>query len=224
MSMLGAMSPTRSLLGAVKSWKKPKVFCVGRNKTGTTSLKTAMRDLGYVIGEQRPAELLLRDWAMRDFRRLRRYCLTAQFFQDIPFSLPYTFQAVDAYFPNSKFILTTRDPELWHRSMVAFHRKESVHGEKALSLEALKEAEYCYRGFAYETKVFVYDLPGDDPYDKDTLISHFRFHNRCVTDFFRNRREDLLVLDVSEKGSYSKLCEFLGHDCDGREFPRENVT
>jgi hypothetical protein len=108
--------------------------------------------------------------------------------------------------------------------MVVFHQQDSVHGEKARSLKALKEAEYCYKGFAYETKAFVYDLPGDDPYDKETLISHYHFHNRCVRDYFRNRPEDLLVLDVSETEAYRKLCEFLNREFDGREFPWENAS
>jgi len=221
---LGPAARMRMVLGRLRSWNKQKVFCVGRNKTGTSSLKVAMKDLGYIVGEQRAAEFLFRDWARRDFTRLKRYCRTAQFFQDIPFSLPYTFQAMDSFFPGSKFILTIRDPEKWHESMVKFHRQEKIHGAKAYSLEALREAEYCYRGFAYETKTMVYDLPGDDPYDRETLISHFNFHNRAVMDYFKNRRHDLLVLDVSVKDAFQELCAFLEKKCDKRVFPFENAS
>jgi len=210
--------------GAALSLGQPKVFGIGRNKTGTTSLTHAMAELGYRVGNQRQGELLMKSWAKRDFRRIAHYCRTAQFFQDIPFSLPFTFQAMDLYYSGSKFILTIRDAEAWHDSMVRFHRLPSVHAQKALSLEALKEATYCYRGFAYDTKVLVYELPGDDPYDKETLISHYDYHNRMVRDYFRHRPDDLLVLDVSENNAYYKLCDFLGVARRSSRFPWENKS
>jgi len=80
---------------------KQKIFCIGLNKTGTTSLKVEMEKLGYVVGNQLQAELLFDDWIKRDFKRLIRYCYTAQFFQDIPFSCPYTFITLDHAFPGS---------------------------------------------------------------------------------------------------------------------------
>ena len=36
---------------------KQKIFGIGHNKTGTTSLQKAMIDLDYIIGDQRQAEL-----------------------------------------------------------------------------------------------------------------------------------------------------------------------
>ena len=46
---------------------RQKIFGIGRNKTGTTSLKAAMNELGFVVGRQRTAEKLIFDWAKRDF-------------------------------------------------------------------------------------------------------------------------------------------------------------
>lgn len=104
--------------------KDCKVFGIGRNKTGTTSLKMAMMQLGYVVRNQRTAELFLDDWAERDFRRLINYCKTAQFFQDVPFSLPCTYKALDEHFKGSKFILPVRNsPEEWYESLVRVHSK-----------------------------------------------------------------------------------------------------
>jgi hypothetical protein len=72
----------RLAVGALRSVGRTKVFCVGRNKTGATSMAAAFADLGLVVGRQAWAERLAFDWARRDFRRLFRYCLTAQAFQD----------------------------------------------------------------------------------------------------------------------------------------------
>jgi len=211
-------------INRVRSSGKQKVFCVGRNKTGTTSLTKAMTGLGYIVGKQSTAERLICDWGKRDFTKIASHCRSGVFFQDIPFSLPYTFQAMDMIFPGSKFILTIRDTESWYNSMYDFHLLDTVHGNKAKSLEMLKEATYCYKGFAYDTKVLVYDLPNDEPYHKETLKEHYLFHNKMVKDYFRNRPGDLLVLDVAEKGAYKKLCDFIGKPCASADFPWENKT
>lgn len=87
---------------------KQKVFCIGRNKTGTTSLKKALSEFGYLIGDQRAAERLIDAYAIRDFGPIMSYCETAEAFQDVPFSWPYTYVVLDQAFPNSKFILTVR--------------------------------------------------------------------------------------------------------------------
>ena len=92
-----------------------KIFCIGANKTGTTSLKKAMDELGFVVGAQITAENLVDDWAQRDFRRIIKYCKSAEFFQDAPFSFEFTYIVMDHAFPGSKFILTERDsPEQWY--------------------------------------------------------------------------------------------------------------
>jgi hypothetical protein len=65
-----------------------KIFCIGANKTGTTSLKQAFINLGFTVGDQRTAELMLRSYIQGDYSGLIDYCQTAQVFQDIPFSWP----------------------------------------------------------------------------------------------------------------------------------------
>ena len=83
-------------------YNEEKVFCIGCNKTGTTSLKQALSDLGYRMGPQRSGELLLKEYLARDFMSIVEFCTTADAFQDIPFSLPYTYLILDHYFKNAK--------------------------------------------------------------------------------------------------------------------------
>lgn len=40
--------------------KKQKVFCIDRNKTGTTSMAKLFGQLGYKVAPQLPAELLFK--------------------------------------------------------------------------------------------------------------------------------------------------------------------
>ena len=65
----GAKRTIRRKIGKIRSAGKPKIFGIGMNKTGTTSLKAAMQELGYVTGRQSSAEKLIEDWAQRDFKR-----------------------------------------------------------------------------------------------------------------------------------------------------------
>jgi hypothetical protein len=214
----------RLAVGTLRSMGKQKVFCVGRNKTGTTSMAKAFKELGLVVGEQRPAERLLHDWARRDFRRLFWYCHTAQAFQDVPFSLPFTFQALDQRFPESKFILTVRDnPEQWYNSLTRFHATLFGNGHIP-TLDDLKAAGYIYLGFVYEANRLLHDTPADDPYNKDILITDYNAHNNAVQEYFRHRPDDLLVLNVAAPDAYERLCKFLKKPYTGGEFPWENKT
>ncbi len=55
-------------------------------------MEAALKGLGYRVGVQRDAELLMDDWAIRDFRRIVAYCRTADAFQDVPFSVGFTYK------------------------------------------------------------------------------------------------------------------------------------
>lgn len=202
-----------------------KIFCIGRNKTGTSSLKKAMEEMGFIVGDQRKAELLFDDWAIRDFRRLIEYCRTAQFFQDTPFSLPFTYVVLDHVFPGSKFILTIRDnAEQWYNSLTRFHAKMWGKNGRIPTKEDLQNSSYIYKGRAWVNNRKMYNSPEYDPYKKEILIKDYNNHNENVIEYFRHRPKDLLILNVAEKDSYQKLANFLNVKTDKQEFPWENKT
>ncbi len=211
-------------VSTVRTFGKPKIFCIGCNKTGTTSLQKALIDLGVIVGEQWIAERLIHDWGRRDFRRLFRYCHTAQAFQDVPFSWPFTFQALDQRFPHSKFILTVRDtPEQWYGSMMSFYA--ALFGDHSLThVEHLKAACYIHPGDVYDVNRLLYNTPDDDPFNQKALLARYNHHNDVVREYFRHRPKDLLVLNVAEAGAHDKLCVFLGKPRMGRSFPWVNKT
>ena len=203
-----------------------KVFCVGCNKTGTTSLEAALKDFGYLMGNQSVAEkLAVEGWGQRDFRRIIRYCRTAEAFQDLPFSMPYTYQALDAAFPRSKFILTIRDSsEQWYSSITRFHAKLWGKNGRIPNKEDLQEAAYGEVGMAWRINRLSFTSPEDDPYRKEDLIEHYERHNATVMEYFRHRPNDLLVINVAEGGAYRKLCEFLEKPCLRETFSWKNKT
>ena len=83
------------------------IFGIGLSRTGTTSLHHAFEILG--IRSAPTSVALLFD---PDDEVLGLY----EAFTDNP--IPFLYQRLDARFPGSKFILTTRDLDDWLRSMV----------------------------------------------------------------------------------------------------------
>jgi hypothetical protein len=198
-----------------------KVFCIGFNKTGTTSVRIALEELGYRVGNQPVAEGFIADWACRDFSRIIDYCNTADAFQDIPFSLPETYQSLDAAFPGSKFVLTVRtNAEMWYRSLTTFHAN-LFGGGKIPTEDDLARATYRFQGWALLAMRAIAAFPDGDPYNKEGLVQAYESHNARVQEYFRDRPTDLLAIDVAAHGSYQRFCDFLGKPPQGRGFPWE---
>lgn len=205
----------------VRKRGKTKVFVIGFNKTGTTSMAAALHELGYIVGDQHKAELLFEGVANGRYKKLIEYCRTAEAFQDIPFSLPHVYRHLDKAFPGSKFILTIRDSgDVWFNSMVKFHSKLFGNG-KIPTAEDLKNARYRYKGFAYKVQEFLF---GEPFYHHEKYIYVYTKHIEDVKVYFQSRKKDLLVLNVGEPNSYEILCEFLGFTKIKTDFPWENRT
>lgn len=165
------------------------------------------------------------DWAKRDFNTIVDYCKTAEFFQDIPFSKPFTFVALDQVYPGSKFILTMRDnPEQWYNSLTKFHAEIWGKDGRIPTKEDLMAATYIYKGWAWEINRYNWETPENEPYQKDILIQSYIDYNQQVKDYFRHRPEDLLVLNAADKKSYQELCCFLNVKSDRNTFPWKNKT
>jgi hypothetical protein len=204
------------------SVSESKIFCIGAGKTGTTSLESFFRSLGFRVGDQISGELLLQEWAVRNFAPVISLAESAQFFQDIPFSCPFTFQAMDMAFPGSRFILSVRDdPEQWYGSVVRFHTQ--IIGKGRLpTADDLREFPYRYKGWLWEALKVVYGVSEEEPYQKDILIDGYSRHNAEVTRYFANRRESLLVVNVADPTAAQRIVEFVGLPYNGEQMPHLN--
>jgi hypothetical protein len=203
---------------------KPKIFCIGRNKTGTTSLKKAFKDLGYIVGNQHTAEKLLPYYKAGNFQPIIKYCLSAQVFQDVPFSYPETFKYLDKAFPGSKFILTVRDSsEEWYQSVTKFQSKLFGKGKLPVK-EDLQQAKYVWKGWIWECNRILYSTPENDIYNKEALITSYNEYNQSVINYFSKRSDDLIIINLKESNSYQQLMSFLQIDSPFNSFPWENKT
>jgi hypothetical protein len=204
-----------------------KVFCIGFGKTGTTSLEAALKEFGYQLGNQPVAELLAEDWYYKRTDRIIKFCHSANAFQDIPFGMPGLYEELDKSFPNSKFILTLRDnAEVWYNSLVKFHAKKfAKDGVSMPTKEELENSTYRYKGWALDMPKFLFKYPENELYNKEKYTAAYLNHIEEVKNYFKDRPNDLLVLNVSENGAYQKLAKFLGVEVDSEmSFPWLNKT
>jgi hypothetical protein len=176
----------------------PKVFCIGFHKTGTSSMTVALRKLGYrVTGPNGVHDPNIADnlWNVID-----EALASFDAFQDNPWPLVY--KELDQRLPGSKFILTERDPEAWLRSQVKHF------GTRTTPMRQLIYGEHagCPEG------------------NESVYIERYRAHGREVRDYFKDRPQDLLIMDVTAGDGWEVLCQFLGHDAPDEPFPRANTA
>lgn len=180
------------------STERPKIFCIGFHKTGTSSMTVALRELGYRVTG--PNGVHDPDIANNLPSVIDAAVAAFDAFQDNPWPLVY--REMDLRFPGSKFILTERDPEGWVRSQVKhFGERETpmrrlIYGEGA-GAPAGNEAVYLKR---------------------------YTDHGRAVREYFEGRPDDLLIMDLTAGDGWPELCEFLGYPTPDRPFPRANTA
>jgi len=173
---------------------RSRVFCIGFHKTGTTSLAVALRTLGYRVTGPNGVD----DPDIARNVLAMAYDLAEQYdaFQDNPW--PVIYREVDAKYPGSKFILTLREPQSWIRSQVAhFGRRETP------------------------MRKWIYGV-GSPQGNEAIYVKRFERHNAEVVTHFRDRANDLLVMDLTKGDGWEKLCGFLGADVPDRAFPHAN--
>ena len=175
---------------------RPKVFCIGFHKTGTTSLKMALTELGYRV----TGPFGRRDRNIGETVEDQAREIAARFdaFQDNPWPVIYRF--LDREYPGSKFILTMRPSEKWIASVVDHFGK---------SAPPMRE--------------WIYGPGMGNPTGNESVyIERYERHNREVLDYFKDRPEDFIVFDISAGDGWEKICTFLGHSVPATPFPWKN--
>lgn len=199
---------------------RQKVFGIGFNKTGTTTLASVLQCYGYRLPDQAYQEKeIAKSTFDGEYKPMSELVGRFDAFQDMPFSQGSTYKVVNELFPDSKFILTTRDPEAWFSSLCSFHKKVF----NVACLKSITEADvrnkfhYLYDGYVYENmKRFLTEVTGDKAvarwdllYNKDFYIERYLQRNAEVRKYFSACGGCLLIIDVTRERTTAKLCDFL---------------
>ncbi len=178
-----------------------KIFGIGLSKTGTTSLARALEILGYRTKDN----IGVKRYVAGDLSSIKPSVLEENdAFTDTP--IPSFYRELDAKYANSKFILTVRDTDRWLKSCKKQFNKKLADKQN--------EAH----------KALFMDLYGCIVFDEQRFKKGYeRFVNDALR-YFKDRPQDLLVLDVSAGEGWDKLCPFLGKAVPNVPFPKANVT
>ncbi len=179
-----------------------KVFCIGFHKTGTTSMGTLLRELGYrcMSAYRTRDQAFVQALAKGDLGALFAIADRANAFEDNPW--PLFFKEMQARYPGSRFILTTRDPEAWGRSV------QNHFGNQAEPDSAMRRLIYG-------------EDAGDPSGQADRYRARMLAHNAAVRTHFKGS-PDLLEVDVSQANALGLICDFLGHDTGLERMPHAN--
>ena len=193
--------PCRNAAGVTR---KPKVFCIGLSRTGTTSITVALHQLGYDAHHQCHA-LVTHDSAGRP-RMSRDWAEAFDVHSDIA---PATvFEELAVAYPDARFVLTRREPRIWARAMIRFMGK----------FRHLFAAPPIARMFAD-----VYG-PTWHSYTEDQWTAVYEAHDRKVVAFFDKTPHRLLKYDICQGAGWSPLCKFLGEPIPtDKPFPHADV-
>lgn len=177
-----------------------KVFGVGFQKTGTTSLGTIFDKLGYKVA----GYYQFRHLAQQDGLTLQELTdlalgMAADYdaAKDTPWPLLY--KELDAAFPGSKFIHVTRDTEAWLKSAL---KDFGTHPN------AIHQA--------------IYGTPCPVGYE-GIWVERYEQHNTDVAAYFKDRPDDYLHLRLEDGVSYEAVCDFLGEARVGQGVPVANT-
>ncbi|WP_417495951.1 sulfotransferase family protein [Maricaulis sp.] len=194
-----------------QSAQKPKVFGLGLSRTGTRSLTGALQMLGfdcshYPIDEDTYIELSNAQYDLTLLRDLDG--LT-----DIT-TIPF-YPHFDKFYPGSKFILTVRDKDAWLASC-------SRHW---YNRPAFKDFDDPDEGIHLRMRQFlraaVYGCYNFDP----ERFSHvYDEHVRSVMAYFKDRPDDLLIIDICSGEGFNKLSEFLDRPVPAAPFPHKGAV
>lgn len=173
--------------------KDTKVFVLGFQKTGTTSLENALKRLGYKVygGDKN----LLK---FKDVEKLKIYIgrilKDYDAVQDMPWPLFY--RELYELYPDAKFILTYREPEKWIKSVVRYFAKIRIPMHRK-----------------------IYGVPHAEGYE-ETYLKIYKKYNAEILKFFEGKK-NFLMMEIGKNFDYNTLCPFINiEDIPAEDFPR----
>jgi hypothetical protein len=166
---------------------KEKIFIIGLPRTATTSVCLAMLEQGFKTAHNA--------YTQDAFSH-------AEVLADTPIFCDY--QMLDKHFPNSKFIYLTRSPERWLPSIKQLLQRMIVNLQRTDG-GFNPHLKRCYK------EVFS-PLTEENLNDDVFLQACYTRHQQGISDYFKDRENDLLTIDVSNENSYSALLNFLNID------------
>jgi len=170
--------------------KNSRVFIIGLPRTGTTSTCAAMLELGFTVAHTA--------YTQKSFDN-------AQVIADTPVFCDY--KQLDHFYPDSKFIYLTRQPEQWLPSIKQLLQRMYVNvsrNDGGFNTIIKRCYQDTFAPFTLENIT-----------ESEFLLACYQRHNLEISQYFSNRPSDILTIDISDPSSFSQLLSFLSIDGKG---------
>jgi len=187
-----------------------EVIGAGLGRTGTHSMKLALAMLGFgpchhmteLIGSDEQTQL----WRAHVRGEAPGWdALYAGYRSAVDWPTAHYWRELADYYPDAKLLLTVRDPDAWHKSVIATIARamNSTNNPESFGRKVIGEQVFSGR-----------------IEDRDYAVGVYEAHNAAVKSAFGPKR--LLVYDVAE--GWGPLCAHLGVPEPDEPFPVTNTT
>lgn len=187
-----------------------EVIGAGMGRTGTHSLKLALEMLG--LGPcHHMSEVISRPEQKAMWRAVARGenpgwdTIYEDYRSAVDWPTAHYWRELSAYYPEARVILSVRDPEKWHQSVVS---------TIARTMGPDSDPE------TFGTSVIAKQIFGGRIDDRDHAIAIHNAHNAAVRAELPPDR--LLVFEAAQ--GWEPLCAFLGVDVPDEPYPHSNTT
>ena len=185
-----------------------RIFGIGLHKTATTSLHKAFQILGFDSlhwGKGEAPAVWNEMSADGRSKTLERFYAAS----DLP--IPLLYKQLDKSYPGSKFILTVRDEWEWLQSVRRMFNPAYNATRRLWDIYPISHTLHR-------------ELYGMTHFNEIAFLERYIRHNGEVQGYFRERPEDMLVMDMNGEDLWDRLCSFIGIDRPAVPYPQEYVT
>lgn len=185
-----------------------RVFGIGMQRTGTTSLHEAFQMMGFDSAHWKSA-----NWAKAIWQEMSKWGNSRTMEKDYALCdnpIPLLYEKLDKTYAGSKFILTVRDEDAWVRSVEKFWTYEGNPQRWTWDAD----------GFSHKMHGMIY---GTIEFDEQVFRERYRRHNAAVTQYFSGR-SDFLRLEIDGGTTMAPLRRFLDLPFCGHKFPHSHRT
>ncbi|MEM8828058.1 MAG: sulfotransferase family protein [Cyanobacteria bacterium P01_G01_bin.19] len=123
--------------------------------------------------------------------------------------IPVIYRALDRQYPQAKFVLTIRDAEDWVKSFENHIIRQDWQNR--------------YSKMRSDALLVTMQLYGTINFDRQKYLDGYHRYHQEVRDYFANRKQDLLVMNICQGDGWEKLCPFLGVSVPETPFPVKNA-
>lgn len=182
------------------------VFNIGFNRSGSTSLTAALNMLGIptvhytidgsgwspLMSDTNKLEFFIKQNQIKNSKKRLFHGLDKQFKGFSDFTGQEYYRILYSQYPNSKFILTLRPFEDWIKSVIVMEKQQ--------------------KRLDYNTN------DGEQARVQVLVNSYFTFKEE-IRDFFKDKTNSYLEIDICGGDGWIKLCKFLEREIPNVPFP-----